>query len=161
MAMIINSKLHISEGRGQPVSLKVHIDGCSDHGSNNDLLAEQWTDILKVNVERKTKSKHCEVEATFEVIDFKNYFFVLGERKRLPNEVSAYQQDLYAVRATGGSRSLAAIQTDLFGSKFFEGSNENYDATILPTKHAKKVCNRFIVGTAKPVPTSDGKILQL
>jgi len=158
MAMIINSKLHISEGRGQPVSLKVHIDGCSDHGCNNDLLAEQWTDILKVNVERKTKSKHCEVEATFEVIDFKNYFFILGERKRQPNEMSAYQQDLYAVRATGGSRSLAAIQTDLFSSNFFEGSEENYNATILPTKHASKVCNRLMVRTTKPVPTSDGKI---
>jgi len=155
MAMLINSKLHISEGRGHPVSLKVKIDGCSDHGSNNDLLAEQWIDILKTNVERRTETKHCEVEATFEVINFKDYFFILGERKRLPND--AYQQDLYAVRATGGSRSLVAIQTELFASKFFEGSEENYDAIVLPTKHARKVCNRLVVRTTKPTPTSDGK----
>ena len=46
MAMIISGKIFISEGRGQPVSLNVNIDGCSDHGSNHDIVASIWKDTL-------------------------------------------------------------------------------------------------------------------
>ena len=149
MSMTILSKIFISEGRGHPVSLKVQIDGCSDHGSNNDMLAAIWKDTLQ-KTRTTSETCHYEVETTTEIVNESDYYFVIGERIKLPNEVAVYQQDLYAIRAKGGSsNSLGTIQHNLFSSNLFEGSEVNQNSIILPTNHAKKVINLFIIGSNK------------
>ena len=146
MSMTIHSKIFISEGRGQPVSLKVKIDGCSDHGSNYEMLADIWKDTLK-KATSTSATCHYEVETTTEIVNDTDYYFVLGERTVIPNEMATYQQDLYAIRVNNaGQSSLAGIQDKLFTSELFEGSEVNQDAFILPTKHAKKVSNRLFIG---------------
>ena len=152
--MTISSKIFISEGRGQPVSLRVKIDGCSDHGSNSDMLAGIWKDTLKKTVSTAATC-HYEVETTTEIVNQSDYYFVLGERIREPNELTKYTQDLYAIRTS--NRSLEGIQFALFSSELFEGSEVNQGAFILPTSHVKKIVNRFIVGGGGQVPYSDGE----
>ena len=157
MSMTISSKIFISEGRGQPVSLRVKIDGCSDHGSNSDMLASIWRDTLRKSFSTAATC-HYEVETTTEIINQNDYYFVLGERIREPNELAKYTQDLYVIRASSSntSRSLGSIQNDLFSSELFEGSEVNQGAFILPTSHAKKVVNLFIMST-RQVPYHEGR----
>ena len=157
MSMTISSKIFISEGRGQPVSLRVKIDGCSDHGSNSDMLAGIWKDTLKKSVSTAATC-HYEVETTTEIINQNDYYFVLGERIREPNELTIYTQDLYVIKASSSntSRSLGRIQNDLFSSELFESSEVNQGAFILPTSHAKKVVNHFIIRGTGQVPYNEG-----
>lgn len=156
MSMIIFSKIFISEGRGQPVSLKVQIDGCSDHGSNHDMLAGIWKDTLRTT-KATSNTCHFEVETTTEIVNQNDCYFVLGERIKQPNEMARYQQDLYVIRASGTSRSLGRIQNDLFSSELFEGSEVNQNSIVLPTSHAKKVVNRLIVGGTGNISCGEGK----
>ena len=81
---------------------------------------------------------------------------MLGERTKVPNEMSTYRQDLYAIRATSISSSLGRIQINLFSSELFEGSEVNQNAFILPTRHAKKVSNRLIIGGVGNVTQNEG-----
>lgn len=157
MSLTISSKIFISEGRGQPVSLNVKIDGCSDHGCNHDMLAGIWENALRKTVSTGITG-HYEVETTTEIVSQSDYYFVLGERQKLPNETT-YKQDLYAIRASGlsCSRSLKGIQNDLFSSELFEGSEVNENAFLIPTSRVKKVANRLIIGSAREVPHNEGK----
>ena len=160
MSMTVTSKIFISEGRGQPVSLRINIDGCSDHGSNTDILAGIWKDTLK-RTTHTAQTCHYDVETTTEIINQSEYYFVLGERIKEPNLLTKYTQDLYAIRASTSntSRSLDGIQNDLFSSELFEGSEVNQNAFILPTSHAKRVINPFIIGRVKQVLPNEGKQL--
>ena len=157
--MTIFSKIFISEGRGQPVSLRVNMDGCSDHGSNHDMLADIWKDTLKKSTSTSVTC-HYEVETSTEIVNDTEYYFVLGERTAVPNEVATYQQDLYAIRTNGGGQSsLGGIQSKLFSSELFEGSEVNQDAFILPTRHAKKAANLFVIGSMRRLNPNEGKFI--
>ena len=158
MSMTITSKIFISEGRGQPVSLRVQIDGCSDHGSNSNILAGIWKDTLKKTTDT-AQTCHYEVETTTEIINQSDYYFVLGERIKEPNTLTVYTQNLYAIRASASntSRSLDGIENDLFSSELFEGSEVNQNAFISSTIHAKKAMNPFIIGRVKEVLPNEGK----
>ena len=156
MSMTIFSKIFISEGRGQPVSLTINIDGCSDHGSNHDMLADIWKDTLKKSTSTSATC-HYEVETSTEIVNDTDYYFVLGERTPVPNEMATYQQDLYAIRTNGGGQnSLGVIQANLFSSELFEGSEVNRDAFILPTRHAKKASNLFVIGGMGKLTQNEG-----